>query len=197
LNKKITFDQLIQAGRDSRDILAKRNIIKSDDESLIDSIIKDPNSPVLPGGGLSKSVRPYLPTPWTINACRRIVYDIARIWQSEIKKHSKYRGSDFFTFVLRELNRVESNLNKEINKKLKENDYNFGLLSRKDTINAIKLFFVDSFAISVVAKSHSDMVDYLKWFDGWTKDLLKLWPDNLKSIDSKMSKEDKNESREK
>jgi hypothetical protein len=185
-------EKIVTAGREARKILAKKNIIKNDSESIIDEILKNPEAPILPGGSSSKSGRVYLPSPWTINTSRRIVYDIARLWELEVKKSKtkNLEGSGFFVFAIKELNRVESSLEKAIRKKVKKEEYDFVLLNRRETINAIKIFLVDSFAISVIAKAHDDAISYLKWFDHWSVELLKLWPRSVSSVDAKLTKKD-------
>jgi hypothetical protein len=72
-------------------------------------------------------------------------------------------------------------------KSIQEKTYNQSLLSKKETLNSMKRFMVDSFAIAVVVKSHIDVVDFLEWFKDWTDRLLNLWPENIRGIDGKQS----------
>jgi hypothetical protein len=74
-----------------------------------------------------------------------------------------------------------------IEKSEKEKTYELKFFARKDTIEGIKRFLIDSFAISVIAKTHEGVAEYLEWFDDWSMRLLRCWPENIRGIDGKRS----------
>ena len=185
--KRAPRDQLIEAGKQAREILADRGVIKKDQDSAIAAILQDPNAPILPGGGGSPvSPQPYIPQPWTIHAARRILKDIGRIWQIEVADDDvrKTNGIEFFKFILEELNRPKTKLNIAIEKTVAQQQYDQTLLSRKEGTEAIKGLFIDSFAIAVIVHAHTDTADYLEWFLSWTEQLLDRWPKDQRWIDS-------------
>ena len=183
MKKRPDHKQLIEAGNEARRILAERKVILPDAESAIQRIVKDKNAPMLPG---RPGERPYLPFPWTINISRRIIYSLGRAWQAD-KKNKKDidNGVEFFKYVIEGLNRPKSTLNKLIKDTVKNKKYDQKYLDRKNTLESMKRFLVDSFAIAVISKSHTKISDYLEWFLEWTNQLLKQWPENLRNIDGK------------
>jgi hypothetical protein len=185
--KRAPHDQLIEAGKQARDILADRGVIKKDHHSAIASILQNPNAPILPGGGGSPvSPQPYIPRPWTIHATRTILKDIGRIWQIEVANDDvrKNNGLEFFKFILEELNHPNTKLNTAIKNTVDQQQYDQSLLSRKETIEAVKRLFIDSFAIAVIVHAYTDTADYLEWFLYWTDQLLNQWPKDQRWIDS-------------
>ena len=179
--KRAPHDKLIQAGKDARALLAKRGAIAPDDKSIITKIVQTKGAPILPG------IPPYLPRPWTLNATKRIIYDFGRAWQKEIRDDDKRKenGLEFFKFVIEGMNRPESVVNSLIAKTIEKKEYEQKYLSRKETIDALKRFLIDSFAISVIVKSHTETSDYLEWFYEWSGKLLLYWPTSLQMIDAK------------
>jgi len=175
--------QLLEAGKFARGILEERKLILPKHQSAIDRIRNTVGAPMLP---INRG-QYYLPRPWTINLVRRMVRDVARIYLEEMKKNpdsKKMVGNNFFKFVLQELNRVKSKVNVLIDETVKTEEYNRMLLNKKETIEAVKIFLVDSFAIAVVAKQHIDVADYIEWFDSWSISLRNLWSKNEQFIDS-------------
>jgi len=179
--KRAPHKQLIEAGNLAKEILVDRKIIAPTEKSRINEILNTPNSPHLPG------LPAYLPYPWTINAARRIVYDFGRLWQKEIadSDNKKLNGIEFFKFILEGLNQEQSKISKAIEHTVNTKEFAQKHLSQKETLNAMKRFFVDSFAISVIAKSHTDVAEYIIWFQEWTNKLLALWPKNIQGVDGK------------
>ena len=185
--KRQEFKKLVESGKAARDILSERGIIKKDDQSLIAGILQDPNAPILPGGANSPtSAQPYLPRPWTINAARRVMMDMARMWKHDIDETDPKRmnGLEFFKFVLEQLSIPESKLNVAIAKTVEDKEYDQKFLSQRDTVDALKKLYIDSFAISVISGTSNDVADFLEWFIEWTDRLLNLWPENDRWIDS-------------
>jgi hypothetical protein len=171
--------QLIEAGKQAREILADRGIIRPDTDSAVARILQSPDAPILPGGGGSPwSPQPYVPQPITIRDTRRIVRDLGRMWQADIEDDDprKLIGIEFFKYVIEELNKTKSKLNVAIVKTIEDKTYDQKFLSRQEVIDAITKFLCDSFAVAIVVHSHTDVVDYLEWFDEWSMKLAYLWP---------------------
>ena len=191
MKKRPPLKQLVDAGKMARETLSERKIILPDEKSAIAKILQTKGAPILPG-----SNPPYLPYPWTINIARRIIYDFGRAWQKEINNDDKRKsnGLEFFKYVIEGLNRPKSVIDDLIEKTVSEKTYDQKYLSRKETIDALKRFFVDSFAVSVIIRSHTDTVDYLEWFLDWSNSLLNLWPENIRMIDGKKTDEKSNDS---
>lgn len=179
--RRAPHKQLIEAGKEARKILVDRKIILPQEQSIIDKIQKTPGAPMLPG------IMPYIPYPWTINAVRRILLDLATAWRNEIDNNDPRKGVgiEFFKYVIEGLNRPQDVISQLIEKSGEEKTYELKFFSRKDTIEGIKRFLIDSFAISVIVKTHTDISEYLMWFDSWSMSLLKCWPENIQGIDGK------------
>jgi len=185
--KRLDHQRLVQAGKDARDILANRGIIKKDEQSLIAQILQDPTSPPLPGGGGSPvSPQPYVPRPHTINIARRIMGDLMYMWNHDVDDNDerKMNGIEFFKFIVIQMNIATSKVNTAIVKTVESKEYNQTFLSRQETINAVKGLFIDSFAISVIAGTCNDVADFYVWFRDWTERLLNLWPKDQQWIDN-------------
>ncbi len=160
-----------------------------DEKSLIAKILNTPGTPQLPGGGEnnSRSPQPYLPMPWTINMARRIIYDLGKAWVYEIPNDDpkKENAPEFWKFCIEGLNRPKSKLNAAIQSTVAKKEYDQKFLSRMNALDSMMTFLIDSFAVSAMSKSHTDVAEYLEWFYEWTDKLLKLWPENLRHIDGK------------
>ncbi|MHB8483586.1 MAG: hypothetical protein ACYDBV_12770 [Nitrospiria bacterium] len=182
--KRPSREELLEAGKFAKDLLVKRKIILSEKDSAIDKILKDEKAPPLPG------IPAYLPYPWTIHATRRVIFDLGKAWQIEVDESDpkKNRGPEFFKFAIEGLNKPESDIAGFIEKTVEEKKYDQRFLSRKDALKAIRRFMVDSFAISVIAKSHIDTADFFEWFMEWSDRLLNLWPTSVRFVDAKITK---------
>lgn len=177
--KRPSRKQLIEAGKQAREILADKGIIRPDNDSAVARILQDPKSPILPGGGGSPwAPQPYVPQPITIRDTRRIVRDLGRMWQVDIEDGDprKLIGIEFFKYIIEELGKTKSKLNIAIAKTVEDKTYDQKFLSRKEAIDTIIKFLVDSFAVAIVVHSHVDVPEYLEWFDDWSMKLAYLWP---------------------
>ena len=177
--KRAPRKQLIEAGKQARDILADRGIIRPDNDSAVARILQNPDSPILPGGGGSPwSPQPYVPQPITIRDTRRIVRDLGRMWQADIEDSDprKMIGLEFFKYIIEELNKIKSKLNILIAKTVDDNEYDQKFLSRQEGVDAVTKFLCDSFAVAVVVHSHTDVAEYLEWFNDWSIKIAHLWP---------------------
>lgn len=188
MNKKnrAPIEQLKESAKIANDLAKKRGLIA--EESVIDLIEKDSTKPVLPG------IPSYLPHIWTLDAARRIMYDLLRIWQSECKGDIN-REEDigaFFSFLNTELIALENKAIKEIAEmseiiKGTENlpvlkDI-FSPLRKKQTVRSINKFFVDSLAVSVIVHTNGTTSEYADWFlNDWTDKLYKLWKQKNDSV---------------
>jgi len=171
--------QLIKAGKAAREILQERKIILPPEQSAVNKIQNTKGSPILPG------IPAYIPYPWTINAARRVVRDLGRSWLEEIKDSDKRKtvGVEFFKYILEGLNRPKSKISILITETAERKEYDMKYLSRKETIDALRRFMVDCFAIAVIVKAHDDVAEFLEWFLQWSESLLNLWPANIRNID--------------
>jgi hypothetical protein len=169
--KRPDHKKLVEAGIEARRILAKRGFIKSDEESAIVEILKRKDAPILPG------YIAYLPYQWTLNASKRMMFDLTAEWLDKYKKDiARQENVDsFFKFVISRMDEEQSKNAKEMKSTVKYKKYDLKLLNQKDIINGIKKFFIDSFAVAVIAKSNDSVSSYIEWFDSWTKSLLDLW----------------------
>lgn len=176
--KRLPIDQLKEAGRLAREMLKERGIIAK--TSIIDDLTSKRSSPMLPG------IPGYLPHRWTIIASQKIMTSLIYLWLQKTKKdHAKRENvTEFFTFVIKELARIERGLKKELKempefirqmKKVPVIAEVFGPMRRKDTIVAMKRFFADSFAVAICLEQHHSTSDYANWFLDWTIELDKIW----------------------
>lgn len=183
MKRRAPHKQLIEAGREARRILEERKIILPAGQSAVDRIHSMPGAPILPG------IPSYIPFPWTINATKRIVYDLGRAWMAEQTNDvTKNNGTEFFKFVLEGMNRPKSVVATMMAKTVAAKEYDQKHLSRNETIDALKKFLIDSFAIAVIVKTHTDVAAFLEWFLHWSDSLIKLWPEHLRGIDAKPKK---------
>ncbi len=172
-------------------MLVDKGIIAKD--SVIDKIITDKKSPVLPG------IPPYLPHAWTILAAQRIMRDLVVMWKEETMKNPKNREdiTEFWKFCVSELKKQERAFVKEkkaMPKKIAEMERKvgevpvlkdvFSPMRKEENIKAVRHFLIDSFAVAIVVKSHHSVGDYLNWFIDWTQDMYTLWinPKNRKDL---------------
>jgi len=169
--------QLLEAGKFARELLAERKIILPKEKSAVDTIMQTKGAPMLPG------IPAYLPYPWTINGSRRILYDLAREWEHEHKSDGLLNNiTEFFKFVVKALREEESVINQKIHITVQTKEYDFRFLHQKDAIKGIRKLLVDSFAVSIIAKSNTDVVAYLEWFQEWTENLLKQWGKQTREV---------------
>jgi hypothetical protein len=185
--KRLPIGQLRAAGRVAREMLVKRGIIS--EESLLDQIMKMENSPNLPG------IPSYLPHQWTLKASQRIMYDLAIMWKVECNDNEEKAENltKFFAFIVKNLRSMEKEYAKEekaMGKSIKGMEDVpvlkdiFAPSRKKENINAIHRFFVDSFAVAIILKNNDSTSSYLNWFLDWTQDLYALWvkPDDRKTL---------------
>lgn len=185
--KRAPIEQLRAAGKIAREMLVKRGLLAED--SVIDKLIMDSKAPTLPG------IPAYLPHEWTLQATQQIMRDIVIMWKDECGE-DKTRKEDitkFWLYVQSQLRSQESIFNKDFEAMPKLLDSMkevpvlkdvFSPMHKKENIQAIHRFLVDSFAVAIVVKKHHTTSDYLNWFLDWTQDLSALWvrPDKRKKI---------------
>ena len=171
-------EKLIEAGNFAKDLLTEKGLILPKEKSAIDKILSTDGAPTLPG------IPAYLPYPWTIHATSRVLYDLSREWELNTKRDPSKQNniSEFFKFVVNTLKEEERNLNVKIHMTVQERKYDFRLLHRKDAIKGVRKLLVDSFAVSIIAKSNDDVASYLDWFHGWSERLIKQWGDNVSKM---------------
>lgn len=176
--KRAPIEQLRAAGKVAKEMLVARGIEAED--SIIDQLITDSRAPTLPG------IPAYLPHEWTLKATQQIMRDIVILWKAKCgNNHTKAEDiTQFWLFVREELRKQEAAFNKEAKKMPKLiatmkdvpvlKDI-FSPMRKKENIEAIHRFLVDSFAVAIVVKKHHATSDYLHWFIDWTQDLSALW----------------------
>jgi hypothetical protein len=176
--RRAPIKQLRKAGRMARDLLIKKGFVHT---VALDELAKDAGGVILPG------VPSYLPHRWTIDASRRIMYDLGVEWMEKNKNNEKRLDqiAEFFTFVVKRMKEEEDKAQAEILDKssiisqledvpvLSEI---FAPLRKKQTANALNKFFVDSFAVAIVENMSGSTSDYVDWFlNVWTPGLYNFW----------------------
>ena len=182
MKKRLPIEQLREAGRLAKQMLIDRGILAK--ESVIDKILKDSKAPTLPG------IPSYLPHEWTLKASQRIMRDIVVVWKDKCKNDQKklQNITEFWKFVIAQLREQEREFGKELTAmsgQVKTMDESmkdvpvlkdiFSPMRKKENINAIQRFLIDSFAVAVVLKQHHNTSEYLNWFIDWTQDMYLLW----------------------
>lgn len=185
--KRPPIEQLKAAGNIAKQMLVDKGILGK--KSIINEILNSKDAPTLPG------IPAYLPHQWTIQAAQRIMYDLLVIWRNKCKDNAAQLNdiTEFFKFVVKELHREESEINKEIVnmpsflKALKDvpvlKDV-FSPIRKKENLKAMHHFFIDSFAVALTLKDNHTTSDYANWFLEWTQDLYTLWvkPEERKDL---------------
>lgn len=169
--------KLIESGNIAKELLTARGLQLPKDQSAIDRIFNTDGAPTLPG------VPAYLPYPWTIHAAKRVLYDLSREWELITNKETKKRDdiTEFFKFLVKSLREEEKKLDERIHVTVQLKQFDFKLLYKKDAIKGIRKLFVDSFAVSIIAKSNDDVVSYLDWFQEWSENLIKQWGNSIQN----------------
>jgi hypothetical protein len=170
--------KLIEAGRFAKELLTEKGLQLPKEQSAIDRIFNTKDAPTLPG------VPAYLPYPWTIHAAKRVLYDLSREWELNTKNdfNKSNNISEFFKHVISSLKEEESVLNEKIHITVQTKKYDFRYLHQKDSIKGIRKLLVDSFAVSIIAKSNTDVATYLEWFQDWSDKLVIQWGSNIQKI---------------
>jgi hypothetical protein len=184
--KHAPIEELREAGKAAEDLLVNKYKLKLPiEQSAIEKIKQERKDVILPGGASSLSPKEYLPYPWMLNATRRILFDLTKLWEIEAKEGNvdAENITDFITFVITELGKEESKIKKLIKKTAKEKEYDFKYFHQKDAVSGVKAFLVDSFAISILAKQNSSVSEYILWFIEWTNSLLDQWGPQQRNID--------------
>ena len=163
--------KLVEAGKMAREMLAKRKIIAPDDQSRLAEILATHGAPILPG------IPVYLPYVWTIDAARRVLVNLVKEWHLKHEKDALILNNiaEFSRFVIQVLKEEEHKLDERIHVTVQLKQFDFKLLHQKDAVKGIRKLLVDSFAVSVIAKSNDDVANYVDWFRSWTDGLLRLW----------------------
>jgi hypothetical protein len=177
--RRAPISQLREAGKFAQKLLIDKGI--QSEKNIISDILNSKEAPLLPGRHSS-----YIPHMWTIDSSQRMLYDFLIIWKDNCKG-SKFRQeniTEFWKFIVKELRMQIEKANQEIVdmpkilRKVKVvpvlKDI-FSPMQKKDTMKAMQKFFIDSFAIAVVLKSHNSVSEYANWFLDWSQELKKLW----------------------
>jgi hypothetical protein len=164
--------------------LSSKKLILPKENSALAHIRESKDSPILPG------IPEYLPYPWTINATRRIIFDLACVWLNNNKNDPKMQEnvSEFFKFVIKELEMKKEGIKNTMLFSVIKKEYDLKLFHKKGAIEGIAKFLVDSFAVSVIEKSNSSVSEYLEWFLRWTESLLNQWGSAIRRIDAPKQK---------
>lgn len=176
--KRPPIEQLRQAGNIARDMLRARGIEAK--TSILEEILATKGAPPLPGMPV------YLPHLWTIKAAQQMMYDLLIMWKVECKDTPSRTDNitEFFKFVVFQLRLQEEEYNREIVamprlmkalKKIPVLKDVFSPIQKKETLQAMNRFFVDSFAVAVILKKNRSTAEYANWYLDWTQELQKLW----------------------
>ena len=173
--QRLPIEQLRKAGKIAQEMLVKKGLVAG--KSVIDEILKKEGTPMLPG------IPAYLPHRWTITASQRIMYDLLIIWKDKAKGKSE-NLTEFFKFIIAQLREQEKQYKKEMDNmpKIFDSLKNvpvlkdvFSPLRKRENIQAIQRFFIDSFAVAISIKGKHTTSDYANWFLDWTEDMYQLW----------------------
>jgi hypothetical protein len=178
--KHAPIEKLREAKKEADRLMIDKYKVRAK-ESVIDTIEATHGEVTLPG------IPSYLPFPWTINATRRILYDIARLWQLHTEKENLKSEdvTEFFKFVLNELRETTGIIEQLMAKTVRDKKFDTRYLHQREAVAGVKKFLVDSFAVSVLEKQNSSVSDYLEWFFDWTDSLLAKYAERSRSIDGK------------
>lgn len=177
--KRASIEKLREVKQFADELLTDKKIILPHQQSALARIFNSVEAPTLPG------VPAYIPYPWTINATKRVLYDLARDWQlsNSTDERKQEDVSEFFRFVISGLEEEHSKVKRLMLQSALKEEYDLKLLHRKDAVSGMAKFLVDSFAVSIVEKSNSSVSEYITWFLTWTESLLKQWGDKIRNID--------------
>lgn len=161
-------------------MLIDRRVTQS--ENVLEKLTQDSGKSILPG------IPSYLPHRWTIEASRNAMFSILRDWTELTKKDLKKqeRISDFFRYVISRVEDENRKYKKETKKAKKELHAMetqdrilseiFSPLRKLQTARALMKFYIDSFAIFIIAHEKETTTDYAEWFIGeWTPALYDMW----------------------
>lgn len=175
--KHAPIEELRKAKEYADEYFVKKGMILPKEKSVVDKLLK--KGKLLPGRHL-----PYIPYPWVINASKRVLFDLLIQWK-ELKSNKDTEIDDaiaFFKFVVKQLESKEREIKTQIRESAKKKEYDIKLYHKKDAANGVKTFIIDSFAVAVIAKSNTSVVEYSEWFLDWSKELLKNWNKNIRGV---------------
>lgn len=169
--KRAPREQLLEAGKIATELLKKKGL--QSEESLIDQIEAGPNAPVLPG------IPSYLPRLQVLETAEKQLGVYIRIWQTENEgDDSKLLDlKEFWIFLRKELDDRLEKLDKDIKKSKRKKEFNMGLFGQKDLTKGIKIWLIDSFAVSWICKANDDLPTYIEWFYSYSETLKMYWPE--------------------
>lgn len=167
MKKHAPIKQLKEAGEEARKKLVARGVLSAD--NLVSMTAKKHPDLILPG------MPSYIPHKWTIKSAQRIMYDIFKMWQFKNKvalDSPEYQDSikktdhlsSFIEFCIKEMNYQEEIAKKKMDtqgsmikhmKRVPVLGNIFKPVNEHETIKAVKKFFVDSFAVSIIVKGEA------------------------------------------
>lgn len=180
------IEQLRASGNLARQMMIKKGLIPK--QSFIDYLEKK-HPGLLPG------LPAYLPERGTIKICKRMMYDLLKIWQEECKGDKKKTENLalFIEFATKELTSYIEIAKKEkaVMRKLIDKIHDIPMLGeifrpieKYEKTKAIRVFFVDSFAIATWVKKIDRTGDYAVWFLKWTDQMYKVWEEFPKFVNN-------------
>jgi hypothetical protein len=188
--KRLPIEQLTAAADNARAMLITKRFEHK--EGIIEQIVKNADSPILPG------MPPYIPHRHVLDSVVSAVSTLAHQWAKKHTGDSEAQESfiDFVRFAIKEFEAQERKYKKEvrlererIEGKGTEMDYSihrsFGAYRRLTSATAIKKFIVDSFSTSVVVHQNETVSQYLEWFLEWIPKLAELTPKPWKTGNKK------------
>jgi hypothetical protein len=184
--KHAPIEALREAKKFADELLVEKYKIRLPyEKSVVNTIKNTAEAPKLPGG---VSGPEYLPYPWTINAARRVLYDLTREWELNVKQQKVHAENitEFFKFVVKGLEEEQGKIKVLIQETVKKKEYNFKYLREKDALEGISKFLIDSFAVSIVVKQNSAVTEYIEFFLHWTDSLLNYWDKTQQKVDAKV-----------
>jgi hypothetical protein len=161
--KRAPIKQLLEAGRVAKELLIKRGIQLPDEQSAIQRIRNMDGAPMLPG------VPEHIPREKTIDEARKVLHRLTREWERLNKDNTvaMMNMSEFSKFVVAFIRDKEKEITFQIGETIRSKKYDIKFLFKKDALKGLRQLFVESFAISFIAKSNTDVATYFEWFNDW------------------------------
>lgn len=165
----------------TREIQEEKGIIHKKDRS---AIMTAREQLILPG------IPEYIPTPWTINAFKRVILNLLKEWELKTRYDSEEKREDMIEFSRHCFQVLNEEREKLVNMVKSEKEYvNFLAKNNMDskiidtqrslnlieTFDAIKILVFDSFVVAYITDNFNSVSEFFEWLDNWLNSILNLW----------------------
>jgi hypothetical protein len=183
--KRAPVKQLRAAAEQVSKMLITKQVSHS--VNMLQLIAEDSKSPILPG------LPSYLPHKWTLDAVHMAMFWLLTDWAKLTKTNKKRQENiaEFFSFVSKKV--LEQERKYKLESVAMEHSLDsirgspllkdiFSPVRKRETAQGIHKFFIDSFAVFIIAKGKTGTPEYANWFLGeWIPSLYVLWTNKEKS----------------